>query len=293
MQFGVRYANLGRYVDGPPAAEIAQAAEAAGFESIWTIEHVAVPANYDSVYPYSPTGKMTSDHTMDIPDPLMWLAYVAAVTERINLATGILIVPQRNPIVLAKTIATLDAMSGGRVRLGIGVGWLEEEFAALGVPFADRGPRTDDYVAAMRTLWETDGAASYHSEFVNFDDIYSRPLPAAPGGKVPIIVGGQTKVAARRAGRMGDGYFPARSQPWDLIDEMKRSAEQHGRDPEAIEITVSAPDTFEELETLVGRLRPTDRVLVPLTGLVGLGQQLSGPEDIERYGREVIERLAR
>jgi probable F420-dependent oxidoreductase len=285
MLFGLRYANLGRYTAGPPAVELAQAAEEAGFESIWTIEHVIVPDRYDSVYPYAPSGKMTADNSMPIPDPLVWLTFVAGATSRIKLGTGILIVPQRNPVVLAKELASIDSMSDGRLLLGIGVGWLEEEFNALGVPFADRGRRTDDYVAAMRTLWRAEGAASYHSEFVDFTDVWCRPQPAGP---VPVIVGGQTKVAARRAGRLGDGYFPARSQPWELIDEMRRAAEAAGRDPDSIEITVSAPDDPADIDEL--EKRGVHRVLVPISGVVGLGAQVTDPDSVLRYGRDVIGR---
>jgi probable F420-dependent oxidoreductase len=291
MHFGLRYANLGRFTEAAAAIEISQAAEAAGFESIWTIEHVVVPASYESVYPYAPSGKMTDDNSMPIPDPLVWLAYVAGRTERIKLATGILIVPQRNPVVLAKTVATLDSLSGGRVLLGIGVGWLEEEFDAIGVPFADRGRRTDDYVAAMRALWSAaDGPATHHGEFTSFGPVYSRPTPAAPGGRIPVIVGGQTKVAARRAGRLGDGYFPARSQPWDLIDEMRRAAEGAGRDPDAIEITVSAPEDPADLDELARR--GVHRVLVPVTGMVGLGNPVDDPESVAAFGRDVISRFS-
>jgi probable F420-dependent oxidoreductase len=290
MHFGLRYCNLGPYVEAGPAVEISQAAEAAGFESLWTVEHVIVPAAYESRYPYSPSGKMTNDNSIPLPDPLVWMTWVAARTERIKLATGILIVPQRNPVVTAKTLATLDAMSGGRLLLGIGVGWLAEEFAAIGVPFDDRGPRTDDYVAAMRALWEADGPATHHGPFASFDDIWCRPRPAAPGGKIPVIVGGQTKAAARRAGRLGDGYFPARSQPWDLIDEMRRTAEAAGRDPASIEVTVSAPDDPAELEELARR--DVDRVLVPITGMVGLGRQVSNPDEVAAYGRDVIAKFA-
>ncbi|MEZ5266302.1 MAG: LLM class F420-dependent oxidoreductase [Acidimicrobiales bacterium] len=286
MHFGLRYANLGPYTAGPAAIEIAQAAEAAGFESIWTIEHVVVPGAYQSVYPYAPSGKMTADNSMPIPDPLVWLTFVAGATKRIKLGTGILIVPQRNPVVLAKELASIDSLSGGRMLLGIGVGWLEEEFDAIGVPFTDRGPRTEEYVEAMRTLWR-DGPASFHGSFVRFENVWCRPQPA---GNVPVIVGGQTKVAARRAGRMGDGYFPARAQPWDLIDEMRRAAEAAGRDPDAVEITVSAPDDPRELAEL--ERRGVHRVLVPVTGMVGLGTQVTDPDSVLRYGRDVISGFA-
>ncbi|HZO38398.1 MAG TPA: TIGR03619 family F420-dependent LLM class oxidoreductase, partial [Methylomirabilota bacterium] len=224
MKFGLRYASLGRYANGPAAVELAQAAEAAGFDSIWTVEHVVVPHGYQSRYPYSETGRMGSGlEDFPIPDPLIWLAYIASATRTLKLGTAILILPQRNPVVTAKAVATLDHLAGGRrVLLGIGVGWLAEEFATLGVPFDDRGPRTDEYVAAMRALWSQE-RASFKGRFVSFSEVFCRPLPA--DRKIPIIVGGDTRAAARRAGRLGDGYFPARGASSELLDEMRRSAE--------------------------------------------------------------------
>ena len=146
MRFGIAFANTGPMVEPAVAVAFARAAEAAGFESIWTVEHVVVPTEYASPYPYSPTGKMPGTVDSPIPDPLIWLTYVAAATSAIRLATGILVLPQRNPVVLAKETATLDQLSGGRLLLGIGVGWLKEEFDAIGVPFAERGARTDEAV---------------------------------------------------------------------------------------------------------------------------------------------------
>ncbi|MBI1735449.1 MAG: LLM class F420-dependent oxidoreductase [Candidatus Rokubacteria bacterium] len=288
MKFGLRYASLGRYANGNDAVALAQAAEAAGFESIWTVEHVVVPHGYQSRYPYSPTGRMgTGLEDFPIPDPLIWLAYVASATRTIKLGTAILILPQRNPVVTAKAVATLDHMAGGgRVLLGIGVGWLAEEFATLGVPFDDRGPRTDEYVAAMRALWSQD-RASFHGRFVSFDGVFCRPLPAAR--RIPIIVGGDTKAAARRAGRLGDGYFPARGMPAELFDEMRRAAEAAGRNPADIEITVAAPSDPSEIEALA-RLGVT-RVAVPVSPAAGLPAQVRTPDDVVRYGKEVIARF--
>jgi probable F420-dependent oxidoreductase len=288
MKFGLRYGNLGRYVDGPAAIELAQAAEAAGFESIWTIEHVVVPRAYQSRYPYSPSGRMGSGmEDFPIPDPLVWLTYVGAVTRRIKLGTAILILPQRNPVITAKAVATLDHLAGaGRVLLGIGVGWLAEEFATLGVPFDDRGARADEYVAAMRALWSQE-CASFHGRFVSFTEVFCRPRPAA--GRIPIIVGGDTQAAARRAGRLGDGYFPARGASPELFDEMRRAAEAAGRDPASIEVTVSAPTDIAEIEALARR--GIARVAVPVSSGAGLPAQVRTPDDVLRYGKEVIARL--
>jgi probable F420-dependent oxidoreductase len=288
MKFGLRYANLGPYASGPAAVELAQAAEAAGFDSIWTVEHVVVPAGYQSRYPYSPTGRMGSGlEDFPIPDPLVWLAFIASATRTLKLGTAILILPQRNPVITAKAVASLDHLAGGgRVLLGIGVGWLAEEFAALGVPFEDRGPRTDEYVAAMRALWR-DERASFEGRFVAFRDVFCRPLP--PGRRIPIVVGGDTTAAARRAGRLGDGYFPARPAPAALIMEMRRAAEAAGRNPDAVELTVSAPADPAEIEQLARQ--GVARVAVPVSSAAGLPAQLRTPEDVLRYGRDVIARF--
>jgi probable F420-dependent oxidoreductase len=167
MDFGLVFTNVGRFAHPDGARAVAHAAEQAGFESLWTVEHVVVPVGYESEYPYDKSGKMPGPEESEIPDPLIWLAYVAAHTSTIKLGTGILILPQRNPLVVAKEIATLDRMSGGRVLLGVGVGWLQEEFDAIGVPFAGRGKRTDEYIAALRALWGL-GPATFDGDTVWF-----------------------------------------------------------------------------------------------------------------------------
>jgi probable F420-dependent oxidoreductase len=239
MKFGIIFANTGRAGTDPSfACEFAQLAEENGFESLWTVEHVVVPAGYESEYPYSKDGRMPGGEDFDLPDPLVWLAWVGACTSRIRLATGILILPQRNPVVLAKEVASLDRLSGGRVTLGVGVGWLKEEFDALGLAFEERAARTDDYIQALRALW-TQPEPSYQGRFASFDRAKSNPKPAQTGG-VPIVVGGHSKAAARRAGRLGDGFFPGRGSLDELaplLDELRAAAREAGRDPDAIEIT--------------------------------------------------------
>ncbi len=244
MKFGLMFANTGPYTTAAGAAELAAAAEQAGFESIWTVEHVIWPEAYSSQYPYSPTGKMPGDPRSPLPDPLIWLSFVAGTTSTIRLATGILIVPQRNPLVLAKSVASLDVLSGGRLDLGIGVGWLEEEFEALGVPFEDRGQRTDEYIAAMRALWASDNA-TFDGRFAAFQNVSTNPKPLA--GEVPIIVGGHSRAAARRAGWLGNGFFPGKGsidELRELIDVVRQTAADAGRDPAAIEMTAGHPGLF-------------------------------------------------
>ncbi len=244
MKYGILFANTMHWVKGAGAIEMARSAEAAGFESLWTVEHVVYPDDYSSTYPYSADGKMPAQPSTPIPDPLIWLAYVASVTTSIRLATGILILPQRNPVVLAKELATLDLMSEGRVELGIGVGWLREEFDALGVPWERRGARTDEYVAAMRALWASDGA-SFDGEFASFTRVSSNPKPAQP--QIPIVIGGHSRAACERAGRLGDGFFPGKGTPAELremVDIVRQTAADHGRDAEAIEVSAGSPAIF-------------------------------------------------
>lgn len=286
MKFGLRYCNTGRYVDPAAAVELAQAGEEAGFESVWTIEHTVIPEGYASTYPYAASGKLGSRDDFALPDPLIWMAYVAAATQRVKLATGILILPQHSPVVLAKQVATLDHMARGRILLGIGVGWLKEEFDAIGVPFARRGKRADEYVAAMRELWSAE-KPSFSGEFVQFHNAYCRPQP--PAGRVPIIVGGHSEAAAKRAGRLGDGFFPARGAPAELFDIVRRTAEEHGRDPKAIEITVGLPDDLAKIPDLAAM--GVGRVLVPVTSAAGLPAAINGPDDMGRW-RDILARYA-
>jgi probable F420-dependent oxidoreductase len=275
MKFGLRYCNTGRYVDPAKAVELVQAGEAVGFESAWTVEHTVVPAGYASTYPYSDDGKMAGGRDdIPLPDPLIWMAYVAARTSAIKLATGVMILPQHSPVVAAKQVATLDHMSGGRVLLGIGVGWLREEFDAIGVPFDERGRRTDEYVAVMRELWRAD-VPRFDGAFVKFDGAYCRPRPV--NGSVPIIVGGHSPAAARRAGRLGDGFFPARGASAELFDLVRRTAEASGRDPAAIEFTTSLPDDLSTLPDLAAI--GVDRVLVPVSPIAGLATVIRSPAD--------------
>lgn len=287
MKFGLRYCNTGAYVDPARAVELALAAEAAGFESLWTVEHTVVPGGYGSTYPYAGGAKMAGgDDAIPLPDPLIWMAYVAAATKRVKLATGIMILPQHNPLVVAKQVATLDHMSGGRILLGIGVGWLKEEFDALGVPFEERGARTDEAIAILRELWGAE-KPTFDGRFYRFKDAYCRPQPVAK--HVPIIVGGHSPAAARRAGRLGDGFFPARGAPKDLFDMVRTAAREAGRDPASIEITTSLPDTLEDIPALAAL--GVTRVLVPVGGMAGLAAVVRSPGDalkwtdtISRYG---------
>lgn len=287
MKFGLRYCNTGRYVDPAKAVELVQAGEAAGFESAWTVEHTVVPDGYQSAYPYSPDGKMAGGvNDIPLPDPLIWLSYVAGATSRIRLATGILILPQHNPVITAKQVASLDHLSGGRMILGIGVGWLKEEFEALGVPFEDRAARTDEYILAMRELWGAE-RPSFQGKFVRFEGTYCRPQPV--NGAVPIVVGGHSKAAARRAGRLGDGFFPARGAASELFSLVRQAAAEAGRDPDAIEFTASMPENPEEIPALASA--GVARLLVPVTSMAGLRTAIKSPEEALAW-RETIERYA-
>src|SRR6185369_3670254 len=196
MKFGLMYANVGPFAFPEMATHLAQTAERCGVESLWTVEHSVVPVGYKSTYPYDPSGRMPAPEQMPLPDPLAWLAYVAAVTKTIKLATGILILPQRHPIYVAKEVATIDVLSNGRVILGIGVGWLEEEFVALDVPFAERAGRTAESVRALRVLWR-DEPAPFEGKYYRWQSVESHPKPVQKPG-VPIVVGGHTELAARR-----------------------------------------------------------------------------------------------
>ncbi|MBY0329849.1 MAG: LLM class F420-dependent oxidoreductase [Acetobacteraceae bacterium] len=288
MKFALHFGN-NTFPDAAGATRLARLAEAAGFDSVLAVDHVVLPDSYESTYPYSATGRLPGDRTAVLPDPLIWMAFAAAATTRLRLMTGVIILPLRDPLVLAKQVATLDAMSGGRIELGIGVGWLREEFEALGIPFAERGRRADEYVAAMRALWREDGA-SYEGRHVRFAGVSSNPKPVR--GAVPIIVGGHSEAAARRAGRLGDGFFPsvgAQVDTMPLLDLVRRAAEDAGRDPAAIEMITGCPDALPGAEgdaqaaVEERRRHGIGRVVLPV------GPFLPDLEDsLPRFGEQVI-----
>lgn len=289
MKFALHFGNLA-FPDGPGAKRLAQAAEKAGFESILAIEHVVIPSEYDSKYPYNASGKLMGTPQISMPDPLAWMSYASAVTETIKFMTGVLILPQRNPLVLAKQVATMDYMSGGRILLGVGVGWLEEEFDALGIPFKTRGTYTDEAMQAMRALWAGDDV-SFEGGHINFTRVNCNPKPA--NGTVPFIIGGHSRFAARRAGRYGDGFFPATGlqKPLEpVLDMMREEAVKAGRDPAAIEITTGCPDALpgsgkDPLEAVAARA-----ALGVERSVMLLEPFLKGDleENLARFGEEVI-----
>jgi probable F420-dependent oxidoreductase len=216
-----------------------QMLEAEGVESVWGVEHVVVARDYEPRYSYSSSGRMADSPDTVMPDPLEWLSFVAACTERLRLGTGVLVLTLHQPAVIAKRVATLDNLSGGRVTLGVGSGWQIEEYRACGVPYEKRGARLDEAITALRELWQP-GYRTHHGACFAFDECESKPQPARPGGP-PIVIGGSTPAAARRAGRVGDGFFPYVVNPDELaslLDIVRTTAREHGRDPDAVEVTV-------------------------------------------------------
>jgi probable F420-dependent oxidoreductase len=219
-------------------SSFAQHADAVGFESLLTVEHVVVPVGYESRYPYSDTGRMPLPEDCELPDPLDLLAWLAARTERIRLGTGILVLPEHHPLQLAKRCATIDRLSDGRLFLGVGVGWLREEVAALGIDPDERGGRTDEGIEALRVIWQEDTPA-YAGRHYAFDAVRSHPKPVQ--ATIPILVGGHSGAAARRAGRLGDGFFPlglageALDRRWAQVQQAAADA---GRDPAEVSLTL-------------------------------------------------------
>ena len=197
MDIGLFGINNGACADPATAAAVARRAEAAGFESLWTGEHVVLPDPRQAPSPAAPETPMLH--------PPALLAFLAGQTSRIRLGTGITLVAQRNPVVLAKEIGSLDVLCNGRLLFGIGAGYLHQEFAALGVDFASRGARTDEYIDAMRELWNAPKPA-FNGRYVKFWGINAQPRPVQPGGP-PVIVGGTSPGALRRAVQRGQGWY--------------------------------------------------------------------------------------
>ena len=266
----------------------ARHADEVGIGSLLVVEHVAVPVGYEARYPYSETGRMPLPDDCELPDPLDLLAWLAAQTERLRLGTGILVLPEHHPLQLAKRVATIDRLSGGRVFLGVGVGWMREELEARGIDPATRGARTDEGIEALRAVWSGE-EVSFHGTWASFDAVRSHPKPVQR--RVPILVGGHSAGAARRAGRLGDGFFPLGLEGDALrhrLAQVAEAARAAGRDPASVPLTVggvlgdgaeaavaAARELGAERVVLSARTDDLDRLRAEMAAAVALATRMN------------------
>jgi probable F420-dependent oxidoreductase len=248
MEFGCVFPNRGPIATPANLARFAERAEALGYDTVWFSDHIVIPTEVKSFYPYDPDGRMPFIPSEPYWEPLTLIGYVAGRTSRLRLGTSVLILPYRNPVVTAKMLATLDVLSNGRVTLGAGVGWMEEEFKAIGLDtYPRRGAYSDECIRIFRELWTKDNP-SFQGAFHRFSNIRCEPRPVQPGG-IPIWIGGHTPQAIRRAARLGNGWQPlVQRPPADLppadmrekIAQLRALAREAGRDPEQITLAMGS-----------------------------------------------------
>lgn len=297
MKFGIRIPppQMGPIADPEFVVRYAQLVESLGFESLWTIDHAVMHLEYDSRYPYKTTGRTPLPADSNMPDPLILMALLAGVTSKIRLGTSMLILPQRHPIILAKEVASLDQYAGGRITLGVGVGWVKEEVAVMGQDFHDRGRRANEWIEVLKALWAP-GLSAYEGDYFRFEGVISNPKPAQAGG-VPLMIGGHSTAAARRAGRYGDEFYPHWSTRGPDEAELARlmpivmeSSEAAGRPADAVKLTLtSTSDAKTSLETAerCAELGADRVVVLPPKG------ELDGalPDELARFRDQVISKL--
>lgn len=256
MKIGIVAVNVGGPETAERMVETAQYAESAGIESVWTFEHAMVPTEYASVYPYNRSGKMGIGPEVGFVDPLISLAYIASATKSIRLGTGVNIFPQANPLLFAKQAASLDALSGGRLELGLGIGWLAEEYEAMGTPFARRGARFDDYLTAVKKVWSGE-VVDHQSDFLSWHDFKSYPVPVQRPHP-PILIGGTTTKNLQRVVSSAQGWYAPSDSHEQLsakIAELRKLAADAGRGFDTIEVSASwrinaRPDALPGFEDL-------------------------------------------
>jgi probable F420-dependent oxidoreductase len=240
MKIGVHVPQWGPDATRAGVLSVARAAEEAGLDSVGVADHVVHPLRSESSYPYREDGTPFAPEDGFL-EAVVTLSAIAGATERVLLGTSVLVLPMREPLQVAKALATLDVLSAGRVIVGVGAGWWEEEFRALGAPFRDRGRRLDEQIGILRALWR-DGALEHRGEFYEFDEVVSEPRPIQPGGP-PVLVGGMRRAGRRRAGRLGDGWHALGSHDATLLEgfaEVRRVAGECGRDPADLLLSTSA-----------------------------------------------------
>jgi probable F420-dependent oxidoreductase len=307
LSIGCTLPTSGAVADPSSIGAMARAAEDLGFHSVWISDHVVVPEQISSFYPYAKDGRFPTPATQDYLEPLSAMGYLAGHTRRVRIGVAVLILPYRHPLLTAKMIATLDQLSGGRIELGIGVGWMREEFEALGLPsemYTHRGSVTDEQVRIFKTVW-TEDVVAHDGRFYKFDRLGAHPHPLQKPHP-PIWVGGHTAPALRRTARLGDGWLPIGGRPpADLppdevarcVATIREEASGEGRDPSALKIWV---DTTIDFEATDGRpfSGSTDAIAEQLRDYVEVGAQgfvvsfgRVSPTAYERYLRRFAEEI--
>jgi probable F420-dependent oxidoreductase len=238
MQFGLGLPHAGAAAHGPSIIRFAQRADELGFESLWCGDHILLPTAGTDQYPYTEDGSFPRDASVGFLETLTVLAYVASVTEHIRLGSTVIILPYRNPVVQAKMFASLDVLSGGRAICGVGVGWLETEFDSLGVPYAERGPMSDEFLDMFQTLW-TQAHPEFEGKYYQIHGMQFEPKPVQH--PLPIWVGGHSRRAIRRTIKYGHAWHPTRQTPEYVAQHLpylRQEAERAGRDPDSITISL-------------------------------------------------------
>lgn len=241
MKVGIALPSVGPVAEREFLLEAARTAERLGFHSVWCTDHVVLPPERKAANPY-PRSTVDFAYTAGVRwlDPVATMGVIAGATERILIGTSVLVLPYRNPVVLANEVSTLDRLSEGRIVLGVGAGWIDEEFDAIGVPLAERGPRTDEGIRVLRTLWSTEDPVSFEGRFTRFRDMAIATVPARAGGP-PLFVGGNSPAALRRTGRLADGWLGFEMYPEEVAEARRTiegAARDADRDPAAITLSV-------------------------------------------------------
>ena len=242
MQIGLHALGIGPGAQPGVIGAVGRTAERCGFATLWAGEHVVMVDRPDSPYPYADDGRIAVPSDADWLDPLALFAFLAALTSRIRLATGVLLLPEHNPLIMAKHAASVDVLSGGRLTLGVGIGWSAEEYAALGVPFRGRGQRNREYVEAMRMLWRDD-PSSYEGEYVRFEQVRCYPKPTRRS--IPFVLGGNSARALERVARYGDGWYGFNLSLDDLperLDVLRSACQRHGRSAASVRTAAFVSD---------------------------------------------------
>jgi len=308
MKYGVFLPVSGRAASRQTLMQAAQRAETLGYDSVWAADRLVIPWKIETAYPYSKESTFIVPPDRPFFDTMTCLAFLAGCTEKIQLGMSVMVLPYRHPLHWAKIATTIDQLSIGRLIMGVGVGWMEEEFAAMNAPFKKRGAVSDEQLALLKQLW-TEEHITFRGKYYNVDDIAFNPKPYQKP-RVPIWVGGEGKHAQRRAGRYGDAWFPyfVRVTPLELaarFEYVRKVARESGRSPDelvlacCLPIELTAKDSQQEEDYLKGSIEQiSDRLkMFQKVGVTHIGLQFMIPhyperqEQIERFAREALPAL--